>query len=260
MTTYKVITTITWKFDSNKSHADCLKFAKSQVEKILDTKPKGRDFDGFDVQVDIAKMKERKRLVHLASFPLAEVFPYVTDHDYKHDFMGGGKTYTVRMNSDRYHVFKANHKCVSCGLEGTQMILDMNPGDSSPHFNMYAEENGRLVLMTKDHILAKSKGGTDSLENYQTMCATCNNLKGHYDLNLDNCRELRRIWDNGDKLPRKELRDLINSKREEMALTNAASAKEDTDDNDTGNPPAGEHTGGAEEADCSGRVCCGKED
>ena len=260
MTTYKVITTITWKFDSHKSHADCLKFAKSQVEKILDTKPKGKDFDGFDVQVDIAKMKERKRLVHLASFPLDAVIPHVCDGNNSKEFKAADKVYTVKMNSDRYHVFKANHKCVSCGLEGTQMILDMNPGDSSPHFNLYAEENGRLVLMTKDHILAKSKGGTDSLDNYQTMCATCNNLKGHYDLNLDNCRELRRIWDNGDKLPRKELRDLINSRREEMALTNAASAKEDTDDHNTGNPPACEQFGRAEEVvDRSGDACCGEE-
>lgn len=74
--------------------------------------------------------------------------------------------------------------------------------------------------MTKDHKLAKSKGGTDDLDNYQTMCATCNNLKGAYNITIEQCRELRRLFDNGDKLPRKEMRLLINKRREEMALAN----------------------------------------
>jgi 5-methylcytosine-specific restriction endonuclease McrA len=71
--------------------------------------------------------------------------------------------------------------------------------------------------MTKDHILAKSKGGVDELANYQTMCSTCNNLKGACDLELDDVKELRRLYDNQEKIPRKELRDLINKRREEMA-------------------------------------------
>lgn len=96
------------------------------------------------------------------------------------------------------------------------MILDMNPGDHSPHFNLYAEEDGRYVLMTKDHVLAKARGGTDELANYQTMCCTCNNLKGHYDLCVEEVRELRKLYNNDQMLPRKELRDLVNKRRDEM--------------------------------------------
>lgn len=217
LTTYKVITTLTWKFDSDRPQKECLEYAKKQLDKIMEANPKGKDFDGFTVQVDLARMKDRNRLIHLGAFELDDVFPYVTEEDCKREYKIEGKTYQVRMNSDRYHVFKENNRCVSCGLEGTMMVLDMNPGDSSPHFNMYAEEHGRLVLMTKDHKTAKSKGGTDTLDNYQTMCSTCNNLKGAHDLTLDQCRELRQLFDNGDKLPRKELRDLINKRREEMA-------------------------------------------
>jgi 5-methylcytosine-specific restriction endonuclease McrA len=227
MTTYKVIATITWKFDSPHSHGQSLEYAKQQLDKILEANPKGHDFDGFTVQVDLAKMKDRKRLIHLGVFELDEVFPFVTVEDTKREYTVADKTHLVRMNSDRYHVFKKNKNCVSCGLAGSKMILDMNPGDTSPHFNMYAEEHGRFVLMTKDHIHAKSKGGTDNLENFQTMCSTCNNLKGAYNLTLDQCRELRRLFDNGDKLPRKEMRDLINTTRERMAELN--SSKEDHD-------------------------------
>lgn len=32
--------------------------------------------------------------------------------------------------------------------------------------------------MTKDHIVPKSKGGPDKIENYQTMCTECNCIKG----------------------------------------------------------------------------------
>jgi 5-methylcytosine-specific restriction endonuclease McrA len=220
MTTYKVIVTVAWQMQSDEHHAACLEQARAQLDKILNSKPQGFEYDGFTVQVDLAKMKDRKRLIHLGDFDLDDVFPFVTVEESKREYKVGDKVYTVRMNSDRYHVFKANHKCVSCGLAGSKMILDMNSGDSSPHFNMYAEENGRLVLMTKDHKLAKSKGGTDDLGNFVNCCSVCNNLKGAYNLTYAQVKELRKLYDNQAKLTRKELRTLINKTREEMASQN----------------------------------------
>jgi hypothetical protein len=220
MPTYKSIVTLTWKFDSHFSEEECLKKAKQQIEEILNTKPQGIDFDGFTVQVDLAKMKDRKKLIHLGMFATDDVFPFITLDDSKKEFVANGMTYQVRMNSDRYHVFKNNPNCVACGIEGKHMVLDMNPGDSSPHFNFYAEEFSRLVLMTKDHILAKSKGGQDVLENYATMCSVCNNLKANFDLTNVQVAELRILHNNEAKMPRKELRDLINSTREQMSLKN----------------------------------------
>jgi hypothetical protein len=216
MPQYKVIATLTWRIDDELDHEECLERAKQQLEDILDSNPQGEDFDGFSVQIDLARMKDRKKLVHLGEFNLDEVMPYITETESKRDYHVGEHTYTVRMNSDRYFVFKDNPRCVSCGLEGTKMILDMNPGDHSPHFNLYAEEDGRYVLMTKDHVLAKACGGTDELANYQTMCCTCNNLKGHYDLSIEEVRELRLIYNNDQMLPRKELRDLVNRRRDEL--------------------------------------------
>lgn len=220
MTQFKIIATLTWKFEKDEPPEQCLEYAKQQLDTILDLQPAGNDFDGFTVQVDLARMKDRKRLVHLGEFSLDDVLSHITEEESKREYKVNDELYMVRMNSDRYFVFKSNNRCVSCNIEGTKMILDINPGDQSPHFNLYAEESDRLVLMTKDHITAKSKGGIDELDNYTTCCAVCNNLKGSYDLTYNQVYELRKIHNNEDKLPRKELRDLINRRREEMAAQN----------------------------------------
>lgn len=216
MKTYKSIVTITWKFESDKPEEECMRQAKAQLGTILDCEPFGDEFDGFSIQVDIAPMKDRKKLQHIAVYSFDEIMPHITVEDTKKEFVVNGISYMVRMNSDRYHVFKESRFCVSCGLEGVKMVLDINPGDQSPHFNLYGEENGRMVLMTKDHKIAKSKGGPNARDNYESMCAICNNLKGAYDLNALQVKELRRIYKNEDKLPRKELKTLINTTRDEM--------------------------------------------
>lgn len=216
MTDYKAIATITWKFSCDQSAEECIHHARTQLEKILECHPKGDEFDGFSVQVDIAQMKERKRLVHIASFDIDDILQQITEEDCKKEFVVNDQVYLVKMNSQRYHVFKQSRTCCACGLEGKQMILDINPGDQSPHFNLYGEEDGRLVLMTKDHIIPKSKGGSDTLENYSTMCSVCNNLKGAYDLTYEAVKKMRHLYKNDEKLPRKELKELINQLRAEM--------------------------------------------
>lgn len=219
MATYKSIVTVTWQFESDEPFDKSLEYAKQQIETILEH-PHGGDFEGFFVQLDLAKMKDRKKLIHLATFKLDDVLPYITLEDSRREYLVGDAVYQVRMNSDRYFVFHRSRFCVACGIEGVHMALDMNPGDQSPHFNLYAEESGRMVLMTKDHILAKSRGGKDELENYQVMCSTCNNLKGHYDLNPEQVRELRCIYNNEQKLPRTDLRRLIEETRKRMVESN----------------------------------------
>lgn len=215
---WKSTATVTWKFDSDQTKQDCMLMAKQQLESILNTNP--HNYEGFSIQIDITSLKDRKRLIHLATFSLEDVLPYITVEDSKRNYQVGDKSYQVRMNSDRYHVFKASVVCVACGLTGTKMVLDMNPCDQTPHFNLYAVENGCLVLMTKDHIVAKSKGGTDDLDNFASCCHICNNLKANYELTYDQVRELRLLHNNQDRFTKKELRELINKRRDEMSRSN----------------------------------------
>ncbi|MCV0439840.1 MAG: HNH endonuclease [Hydrogenophaga sp.] len=87
----------------------------------------------------------------------------------------------VWLNSRRYHVFcESGATCVECGLEGLYFARERSPGQKGKfHFNLYGIQNGTEVLFTRDHIQPLSKGGSNKLENQQTMCAFCNQRKGN---------------------------------------------------------------------------------
>lgn len=112
----------------------------------------------------------------IARYRPEEVFAYVgTNHNFP------AHTYLVRVNGDRFQLFKKQPRCVVCQVEGTVFILDIPPkleGDK-PHFNFYAETEDRgLVLMTKDHVIPRARNGKSVQGNYQTMCSDCNSKKG----------------------------------------------------------------------------------
>ena len=68
-------------------------------------------------------------------------------------------------------------KCVNCGIEGKWFYKVMSNGQCSYHLELFGEKDGKLVLMTKDHIIPKSKGGSNGINNMQTMCCHCNEAK-----------------------------------------------------------------------------------
>ena len=116
-----------------------------------------------------------------------DVFPYIVDVDEKKDFIRTYDNEPVSMNNAKYHVFKKNTTCVCCGLKGEYLALEQcksKDDESLFHFNMYGIIDGKEVLFTKDHIIPKSKGGTNTLDNYQTMCVRCNAEKGNRDISL----------------------------------------------------------------------------
>lgn len=94
----------------------------------------------------------------------------------------------IKMGSQRYYVFKESLCCTFCGIKGQFFAKERHlnkkgqPCSESFHMNLYAiNEDGEDVLMTKDHIIPKAKGGRDVLSNYATSCFICNELKSAMD-------------------------------------------------------------------------------
>ena len=106
--------------------------------------------------------------------------------------------HTIKVNSSRYPVFKESLVCSSCGLTGVYFALEKHPGVVGLwHFNLYAiNKDNMQVLMTKHHVIPRSKGGTGKLENLQTMCFPCNDLIFKYRSDLNECEMPRPVGRN----------------------------------------------------------------
>lgn len=128
-------------------------------------------------------------------FETSEVLPFIGPG--RRVYHGDdGTPWLVNMASLRYQTFAKNMSCVVCGLSGTIMRLERDQGAiCSPHFNLYANEHGALVLMTKDHIIPRAKGGQNHLSNMQTMCTVCNGLKRDECSSLERLMVLRKSYD-----------------------------------------------------------------
>lgn len=97
------------------------------------------------------------------------------------------ETFEVKVSSPRMELFRQNPKCVNCDHMGSIWILQGHHAKETPHLNLYhvgdpipqhkKQSIDGLILMTKDHIIPKSKGGSSGLDNLQTMCVICNRLK-----------------------------------------------------------------------------------
>jgi len=208
---YKATAVVQWEFELGENEQNPFKFAHDEISKML-----SGDVSVRIAKVDKCKKRGRSHMI-LGEFSPEDVLPYVTSSDEKREYRVGKKQFFVRMNSHRYFVFRSSRKCVSCGLEGIKMLLEQHPNDKSPHFNLYAEEDGQLVLMTKDHIHAKSCGGEDRHSNYQTMCSVCNNLKASSNLTIEDIRQLRELYDqNKNRLSKKKLAALISETRKKL--------------------------------------------
>lgn len=88
----------------------------------------------------------------------------------------------------RIRVFKNKGvKCVHCGIAGTFFALEKHwkqntsRPDSGWHLNLYADlKCGGIRLMTVDHIVPRSKGGSKrGMYNMQPMCSSCNGKKSN---------------------------------------------------------------------------------
>jgi hypothetical protein len=66
--------------------------------------------------------------------------------------------------------------CCKCGIKGTHWHVERGIKDEKSFFqvNLYAMRGYEERMLTLDHIIPRSWGGADSVENGQIMCSYCN--------------------------------------------------------------------------------------
>lgn len=72
--------------------------------------------------------------------------------------------------------------CVSCGIKGNHFYIERHENDSISKYslNLYAiDQYGQEQMLTWDHVIPKSLGGSNLLQNAQCMCEKCNRAKGN---------------------------------------------------------------------------------
>lgn len=144
------------------------------------------------------KKKNQMQFRRLGKYSIEEIMALVPSEEEFKTYRKRGITYKefvdsnraefhghmVKMTALRFRTFRKHLDCVCCGTKASYFALEFRKGkkfnDKTPHFNMYGiNKNGNEVLMTKDHIIPKSKGGPDHIDNMQTMCTHCNRKKGN---------------------------------------------------------------------------------
>jgi hypothetical protein len=105
-----------------------------------------------------------------------QLVPLRIGHNYRPvEVLDMGKLYTTYRNHKRLRVFfNKGLKCEYCEKRGLYLIRAIDRGNAC-HVDLYTD---KFELMTIDHVLPKSKGGTNELSNLVPCCDRCNCRKG----------------------------------------------------------------------------------
>lgn len=83
----------------------------------------------------------------------------------------------VRLSSTLKTFHHRGVVCARCGLKGTIFREVKHKNDKKTHLRLLGIKDGNEVMMTRDHIIPHSKGGSNNFNNMQTMCCECNSQK-----------------------------------------------------------------------------------
>ena len=145
---------------------------------------KREDIFVSNADIRFGRFKPKEYLIRKETYSIDEVRDKVKDILFEEDKRNAKVDFDgdlIKGNSQRYQTFFTKGcKCVVCGVEGKYFAKERHLQDKTYHLNLYAvDDNGDEILMTKDHIIPRSKGGIDDISNYLTMCKLCNEAKGN---------------------------------------------------------------------------------
>lgn len=111
--------------------------------------------------------------------PVKKSNPFINNQILCLPFVEFVKQYPEVLTKKRFKIFEQiGYDCVSCGMIGSHIVWWQEfSGRKADHYDIAGYKDGVLRMITIDHIYPKSKGGLDTVENYQPMCAPCNGKK-----------------------------------------------------------------------------------
>jgi 5-methylcytosine-specific restriction endonuclease McrA len=109
---------------------------------------------------------------------ISEVLPLIKSPN-KRAIIGGE---SVKVEGVRLKTFqKKGTVCSCCGLKAKYFAVERSIGQETYHLNLYGKKNGKEVLFTHDHTLARALGGKNDMSNTTTMCTECNAKKAVFE-------------------------------------------------------------------------------
>lgn len=106
----------------------------------------------------------------------------------KRNRLVAGKPVSTPSGKSLFEALKGSSlKCWNCEREGNCWIANKGKNDkvSKPTLDLFARGNdGSYTLMTRDHIIPRSRGGNNDVENLRMACSPCNSARGN-DMNAE---------------------------------------------------------------------------
>ena len=119
-------------------------------------------------------MNNKDKTERIKEFTVEELLPYTGRDKPKIVY----EDYSARTDTRTLQCF-AEHgiECYLCGLKGEFFVMEKNLRTEQIYLHLYGvDTDDEVIMMTKDHIVPKSRYGPNTLDNLRTMCERCNNV------------------------------------------------------------------------------------